>query len=551
MKQILLILLCIVSFMGYTNGQDVEKEINRIQFSNSEFIPRTMSPDVSSFMKVNYIPVSNYTGRAKIDIPIYTIKEGKITVPISISYNTGGVKVDDIASAVGLNWTLNAGGVVTKIVKGKEDCFYDYHGGIVESVGWLLKKDVRDKLGISNAPLGIFKANEDRDNDYEPDLFVGNAPGINLEFVHDLDQNVFELNKTGNKISSTFGSTETISFFDYPTKWHFINPNYTYPGGGSRKMNHVISAISAVNSSGVKYNFADIEVSQSVGTANYPSLDILETTKKRFTNEKIDNYHLSEILDRQNGKAVSFEYEKYQLNKLGYTLSFIQNSEDRYNQVIWYENNYTKYPLKRRIKRISFGKGSVLFNYDNIREDIPGEKVLTDIIVKDLDGKTIKHIKLNHDYFITGDGDDVKKKRLKLLSVYEIDYQGNKIPGYMFQYSNLELPKRGSSATDFLGYYNNKGNENVNFPIPKIYYMVNKGDLSLLPFKLSSRCYEIPGNTDITPSEKYTQAGILTKIVYPTGGTQELVYETNSFSLMNKEIKAGGLRIKKIYAYPR
>jgi hypothetical protein len=552
MKQITLILFFALLFGKSSRGQgDQVKEMNRVRSSYTEFITRTMSADVSSFMKVNHIPVSNYTGRAKINIPIYTIKDGKITVPISISYNTGGVKVNDMASAVGLNWTLNAGGVITKIIRGKEDCFYDYNDGKMESLGWLLKKNAQNKLGIP-APSGIFEADVETKNDYEPDLFVGSAPGISLEFVHDLDQNPFELNETGNKISTTFGSTETISFFDIPTEWN-INDNtkYVYPGGGNRKLDHVISSVSASNIEGLQYNFEDIEISQSAITEssfysdpNYLSA-IYETAKGRFTNEKVDNYRLSTISDPLNNKTVVFEYENYQLNADDITRNFIQETKNK-STITYYMDNRIKYPLKKRLKKILFSNGVVYFLYNKNREDILGEKALTDVLVKNLDGETIKHIKLNHDYFISGNGSESKKKRLKLSSVYEIDSQGKSLPGHIFHYNNLELPEYGSSVPDFLGYYNAKGFDNPNSTIPKIYYQVNKGDLSFLPFKLFADCYEIPGRMDVTFSEANAQAGILTKIEYPTGATQELVYESNSFLILGKEVKAGGLRIKKI-----
>ena len=72
-------------------------------------------PDVAAFQKVNFVPVSNYTGRANISIPIYEISVGNMRIPISIDYNSSGVKVNDMPSSVGLNWSLNAGGMVSTL----------------------------------------------------------------------------------------------------------------------------------------------------------------------------------------------------------------------------------------------------------------------------------------------------------------------------------------------------------------------------------------------------------------------------------------------------
>ena len=67
------------------------------------------------------VPVNLYTGTVNIEIPIYTIKYGDISYPISLNYHGGGIKVADECGAVGLGWTLNATGVVNRIVRGFPD----------------------------------------------------------------------------------------------------------------------------------------------------------------------------------------------------------------------------------------------------------------------------------------------------------------------------------------------------------------------------------------------------------------------------------------------
>lgn len=183
---------------------------NRRRIMYDEYIPRTISPDVAAFMKVNCIPVSNYTGRTKVEIPLYTISDGQISIPIYLSYNTSGIKVDDLASSVGLNWTLNAGGVISKIIRGKEDCSYKYDNNNIKSVGWLLKKNVLSKLNLDNSngswggvtEDGTFDTSGCMNNDYEPDLFIGSAPNLDVKFVLDLDHKPFEFLRSGNRINT-------------------------------------------------------------------------------------------------------------------------------------------------------------------------------------------------------------------------------------------------------------------------------------------------------------------------------------------------------------
>src|SRR5687767_12654498 len=70
----------------------------------------TPSPTTASLGKYGEIPVSLYTGIPSISIPLYEIKDGPLSLPISLSYHAGGIRVEEIASSVGLGWTLNAGG---------------------------------------------------------------------------------------------------------------------------------------------------------------------------------------------------------------------------------------------------------------------------------------------------------------------------------------------------------------------------------------------------------------------------------------------------------
>ena len=82
------------------------------------------SSEAQSLGKFAEIPVDLYTGRTNISIPLFTISYNDIEIPISLSYHGGGIKVIDEAGTVGLGWTLNASGVVNRIVRGMPDELY-------------------------------------------------------------------------------------------------------------------------------------------------------------------------------------------------------------------------------------------------------------------------------------------------------------------------------------------------------------------------------------------------------------------------------------------
>ena len=79
------------------------------------------SPTAAALVRYGEIPVDFSTGVPRIDIPIFTIKTGKLELPLSISYHASGIKANDISTTVGLGWVLNAGGVIAGSVIGGRD----------------------------------------------------------------------------------------------------------------------------------------------------------------------------------------------------------------------------------------------------------------------------------------------------------------------------------------------------------------------------------------------------------------------------------------------
>jgi len=79
------------------------------------------SPNVVSHFATKNYANNLVTGRADVNVPVYHLKDGMVDIPITLDYNTSGVKVNDHPGWVGSNWNLNAGGMITRVVKGKAD----------------------------------------------------------------------------------------------------------------------------------------------------------------------------------------------------------------------------------------------------------------------------------------------------------------------------------------------------------------------------------------------------------------------------------------------
>lgn len=79
------------------------------------------SPEVQALFQAKDYTVNSPTGVPDINIPLYEIKSGSLSVPISISYNAIGRRVTDETGSVGLGWSLNCGGMISRTVYGKPD----------------------------------------------------------------------------------------------------------------------------------------------------------------------------------------------------------------------------------------------------------------------------------------------------------------------------------------------------------------------------------------------------------------------------------------------
>ena len=83
-----------------------------------EYTEKPNSPSAAEFLKFGNYQMDYSTGVPNIEIPIYEINMGGVSVPISLKYHASGIKVQEIPSCVGLGWQLSAGGCISIDVRG-------------------------------------------------------------------------------------------------------------------------------------------------------------------------------------------------------------------------------------------------------------------------------------------------------------------------------------------------------------------------------------------------------------------------------------------------
>ena len=92
-----------------------------VRFAPAEMKMVGASPAAAGATRYADYYVSYGLGLADISIPLYEVKSHSLTLPISLSYDSGGIRVDDVSGPAGLGWTLEAGGVITRTVMGLDD----------------------------------------------------------------------------------------------------------------------------------------------------------------------------------------------------------------------------------------------------------------------------------------------------------------------------------------------------------------------------------------------------------------------------------------------
>ena len=122
------------------------------------------SPDALSGIRQSTVDL--YHGAATEAVPLYEVQaENGHSVPIQLAYNTRGVRVNDIASSVGLGWSLSAGGSITRVMRDEPD----EQSSFKETMDW----------GMAHHTIVEHK----KGNDFEKDVFYFSFPGGGGRFI--------------------------------------------------------------------------------------------------------------------------------------------------------------------------------------------------------------------------------------------------------------------------------------------------------------------------------------------------------------------------------
>jgi len=382
------------------------------------------SPQAASIGKFGGHVINYSAGTPNINIPLVEVKEGRLSIPISLNYTYSGFRPSDQASWTGLGFSLMAGGVVTRTIKGRPDEFSGY--GYLTASG-----RISDFVNRSSFSASAFSSNQIQNlDDTSPDNYSFQFAGYSGKFIIDDSGNGQVISAAPIKIryekaSDTFAGNNTVI-----VRWIFTTPdgsNYVFQNR--------------------EYTDTKLDFNLDGPNANYlPSA-----------------WYLSEIVS-SNGDKVTFEYTsastantrmQFGRSEQFEVITPSSTGEQINQRSMYYENRSAEIYLTK-IRGTSWEIGFESEQYSRLSDQMNVllyAKKLNNIKVYDRSSGTPIQVNQISFLYTTDTG-----TRLHLLEVQE---EGK--PPYKLSYNSQassQIVGRGAN-TDYWGYYNGINNQSL------------------------------------------------------------------------------------------
>ena len=464
-------------FFGVVNIVKAQEEFSGVM----DFL--TPPPNAAAITEYGLESLKGNTGAVNVDIPLVTAKGYHLSADVGIGYNSGGLKVDQIASRVGMGWALKAGGVITRTVLGKVDeksqreyppdgrgpLYSDGSGPYSFGINWpTVSWAMRNLYPVSN-------------REAQSDIYACEFDGYAGSWVNDGAGHMLEVNQTGIRIEG----------YQNSSSWNF--------------------RVTDVN--GIRYYF---------GGSNATEKTKRTTSCGKYKDQPIETaWYLTKVEDPNTSEVITFNYTSIEYsydNGVSESL-YLENHNLSCNQ--WPSNKCVNKVTVTgfKLSEIISNGMTIFFTYTN-RTDC-NDNLVKSITTYFRDGSSASNVLFTNYYFdyetvtsnsflnefsnITG-----VKKTPYLKSIRQESPNNARINQYYFSYYNPEKrPPRLSFAQDHWGYFNGKDNTTL----------LPGGDV----FWNAANFPSATADRSVDPVT--TQYGLLKTVVYPTGGTSTFFYE--------------------------
>ena len=463
------------------------------------------SPEAQAFGKYGDVQVSMYSGVPNTSVPIHTIQGRELNLPLTLSYDGSGVKVEQGASWVGLSWNLNVGGRISRVTNGLPDDYIlsdgDYMTIFNDSQ---VATDAADYIQNYANVVNPSFPNVTEATDY-------------VDFLYDVNRNVKETQPDYFTLS-VMGISETIVFDWQTTVGSYVpkvlnNPRIKVEPTIIGTKAH-ITGWKITGEDGTQYFFDEVEETERENTGDTAFFGDLGTTTYA------SSWLLTKIISK-NGKDTyeftykdeGFEPQRQFASSASAATVEILDQVTTYGEPALSPGSPVSSSVKQKFLTSIKNRGNLMatVNFGN-RDDIatvPVNTRLASIDFFDTDGDDLKSVEFDNDhYFNSDDFQNYYDIRLKLDGVTIKGKDDLAYQTYQFEYERPnDLPSQNSYAQDYFGYYNGANNNTL--------YMAY--NISNLTF----------AGADREPDSYHGRTGMLTKITYPTKGHTTFEYESH------------------------
>jgi len=553
-------LIMVLNMFFYWQASSQNYSVEGLYELNKEKLEKGASLKDSDLQNSLDSPVNLLTGAVDFDIPIYTIKTGDYSLPISLHYETSGFRLTEISSYIGLGWTINGLGFITKTIKDIPDnTLYGYS----QNYGRLDYFFELDTIIYDNDKINLAELTNYNGFDKEPDIYSFNFPGHSGKFLFDKDNIIYMIPQQDLVIS--FNDNVFIITDELGNKYYF--------GEGTSKdnldkynntpvwktENEWTNGSSIAENDRFAYNYGThcFELDKNYTTSWY-----LSKIKLASSNTEIVIEYEQEYIKAYIGSDETYMYGRcYEIDG---TPSYVTKG--------WMALRYNRFKLiyEPRITRISWKQdncelGSIDFvPSQEFRDDLQNQnaRAIERINIKDSNTSVCTSFKLTHRQNMGNYSfKNSFRNRLFLEGLQIFDGNGNSLYYYQFSYNYSYNIYKNSAKIDYWGYYKHQGTTSECLLMkPTIYYYENgrnnplyKSVYSVWRRSGENPTYVLDGN-DLSPAivnpngivNNNSSLFTLKSVKLPLGADIEFKYENNKFYFDSTDIIGPGVRVKEI-----
>jgi RHS repeat-associated protein len=470
------------------------------------------SPHAATLGEYGNTPINLSSGLATPNISLFDLKEGDIGFGVGVSYQYKGFKPFESPSLLGRGWALNAGGVITRVIRKLPDEARPLNVSN-DAYGYANAENRTNLANIVNNDGTLASSGQSLQYSFldgEPDMFMFNFMGMTGKFFFGEDGTIHVVSDRKIKIEyrvvtlpQSLNTPENVS----SNRTYFVEFTITDENGTVYKFGDT--------SATVVLPFKNVEFSSSASDFVCTGSGIMNVT----------SWFLAEATDK-NGRKINFNYTNDYMTQSGSNYSFNYNLRGR--------------NISSPVTRGQYRNASQTYSHDNIWSCAGSvENFLTSV--------SGTNWTVDFEYNKTGNVTYLTKTTLKSNLIPK-----EEIKNFTFNFSNLTNPdglllstltesSPDNSITKLHSFtYHDPNNLFYQLPYAIDYWGFDNGTTTN-----SSLITDAPFNANRSPNFTTTLKGALTKITYPTAGSTEFEYEQNEYGQIRESDSENGVMINK------